>query len=180
MIKRDFFSKKVTKYRFNRDRFHRSLVKNRENAGFSLIELIAVIVLLSILGLVAFGRLSVSTETEAVAFYDETVSAVGFAQKLAISTGCDVRVIMSAGGYQLRQSSACTADNFTQAVPNPANRAADYQSGTIPTGYSFTTGNITFNALGLREEATSVFTLTNGTDNYSFRVYSGSGLVEKL
>jgi MSHA pilin protein MshC len=157
-----------------------SVVNIRHKSGFSLVELLAVIVMLGILGVAALGRLGDGTEADARGFYDDTVAAVGFAQKFAISSGCDVRVVMSVGGYQLRQSSTCTADNFTNPVPNPANRASNYQSGTIPAGYSLTTGNITFDARGLREEATSDFTLSNGSDSYSFRVHAGSGLVEKL
>lgn len=157
-----------------------SLVNISHKAGFSLIELLAVIILLGILGVVALGRLGDGSQADARGFYDDTVAAVGFAQKFAISSGCDVRVVMSAGGYQLRQSSSCAADDFANPVPNPANRGVSYQSAAIPVGYSMTTGNITFNARGLREEATSNFTLSDGSDSYSFRVHAGSGLVEKL
>jgi MSHA pilin protein MshC len=157
-----------------------SLVKNHRNAGFSLVELVTVIVLLGILAVVALGRLGNQDRSLARGFYDDTVAAVGFAQKFAISSGCDVRVITTAVGYQLRQSSSCAADDFTLPVPNPADRASNYQSAAMPTGYTLTAGNITFNARGLREEATSVFTLSGGSTPLSFRVYAGSGLVEKF
>ena len=79
-----------------------SLVKIYRNAGFSLVELITVILLLGILGVVALGRLTDQNLIAARGFFDDTVSAVRFAQKLAISTGCDVRVNTTASSYQLR------------------------------------------------------------------------------
>ena len=157
-----------------------SVVKNYHSSGFSLVELITVILLLGILGVVALGRLGNQDAFAARGFFDDTVSAVRFAQKLAISSGCDVRVITTASSYQLRQSSTCVAEDFTSPVVNPANRSNSYQNVNIPTGFSLTAGNITFDARGRREGATSDFTVSDGTTTYSFRVHGSTGLVEVL
>jgi len=157
-----------------------SLVRNYHNSGFSLVELVTVIVLLGILGVVALGRLGNQDAFAARGFFDDTVSAVRFAQKLAISSGCDIRVITTASSYQLRQSSACVADDFTNPVVNPANRGNNYQNLNIPTGFSLTAGTITFNARGRREGVTSDFNLSDGSTTYSFRVHASTGLVEVL
>ena len=157
-----------------------SLVKNYHNAGFSLIEFVTVILLLGILGIVALGRLTDQNQVAARGFFDDTVNAVRFAQKLALSTGCDVRVITTASSYQLRQSSTCIADDFTDPVVNPANRSNNYQNVNMPTGFSLTAGSITFDARGRREGATSDFDLSDGTTTYSFRVHASTGLVEVL
>ena len=156
------------------------LVNVSRNLGFSLIELIAVIILLGILGVVALGRFSGGDAFAARGFFDDTVSAVRFAQKLAVSSGCDVRVITSASGYELRQSSLCDADDFTNSVANPANRANSFQSNSIPPGYSLTAGTITFDSRGRREGATSDFSVSDGTTTYQFRVHGTTGLVEVL
>lgn len=157
-----------------------SLVKNYHNAGFSLIELLTVVLLLGILGIVALGRLTDQNQVAARGFFDDTVNAVRFAQKLALSSGCDVRVITTASSYQLRQSSTCIADDFSNPVTNPANRGNNYQNVDIPAGFSLTAGNITFDARGRREGSTSDFNLSDGSTTYTFRVHASTGLVEVL
>ncbi len=152
----------------------------RHRAGFSLVELIAVIILLGILGVVALGRFTGGDTVAARGFFDDTVTAVRFAQKLAISSGCDVRVITTAAGYELRQSSTCTGDDFSAAVANPANRANAYRNIDMPAGFALTAGTITFDARGQREGATSDFTLSNGAATYRFRVHASTGLVEVI
>ena len=157
-----------------------SLVKNRHNSGFSLTELLTVIILLGILSVVALGRFGDTNLIAARGFFDDTVNAVRFAQKLAISSGCDVRVVTTASSYQLRQSSSCTADDFTDTVDNPANRDNAYQNVDMPTGFTLTAGTITFNARGEREGPSSNFSLSDGATTYSFRVHASTGLVEVL
>ncbi len=156
------------------------VVKNHHNSGFSLIEVVTVLILLGILGVVALGRFTGTDTFAARGFFDDTVGAVQFAQKLAISSGCDVRVITTATSYQLRQSSSCDADNFSASVDNPVNRGTPYQNVNAPSGFTLTTGSITFNARGEREGATSDFTFSGSTLSYSFRVHSSTGLVEVL
>lgn len=151
------------------------------NSGFSLIELLAVVILLGIIGVVALGRFGDDDAFAARGFFDDTVVAVRFAQKLAVSTGCDVRVVTTVAGYTLRQSTTCTADDFANPVANPANRANNYANNSMPSGFSLTAGTITFNSRGERETGgPAVFVLSDGSTTYSFRVHAGSGLVEVL
>lgn len=139
-----------------------------------------MIVLLGILGVVALGRLGDQDAFAARGFFDDTVTAVRFAQKLAISSGCDVRVITTATSYQLRQSSTCVADDFINPVLNPADRSNSYQNVNIPNGFSLTAGTITFDARGQREGVTSDFSVSDGSTTYSFRVHASTGLVEVI
>ena len=161
-------------YNENIEAGHMIVAKNYRYSGFSLIEMLTVVILLGIIGVVALGRLGGQSGTEARGFFDDTVAAVRFAQKLAVSNGCDVRVVTTVGSYAVFWQSSCTAGGFSSAVPNPANRGLDYQGVDIPTGYTLTAGNITFNSRGLRSEAVpDTFSLTNGTDTYSFDVHVG-------
>lgn len=150
-------------------------------SGFSLIELIAVILLLGILSVFALGRLSNSDQFAVKGFFDDTVNAVRFAQKLAVSTGCDVQVNMTAAGYQLRRSSTCAANDFAGAtgvvVDNPANRSNLYQN--LTTGFSVSPAtSIVFNARGVLDSGSNVtYTVTGGGTNFAFTVFGQTGLV---
>ncbi|MDJ0778484.1 MAG: prepilin-type N-terminal cleavage/methylation domain-containing protein [Gammaproteobacteria bacterium] len=158
-----------------------SLVSYRHDAGFSLIELITVVVLLSILGVVALGRFGNQDAFAARGFFDDTVAAVRFAQKFAVSSGCEIRVVTTASSYQLLQGTTCTAGDFADAVDNPANRGQPYLNSNMPAGFSLTAGSITFDAEGLRSDGPpAVFTLTDGSTSYSFEVHGATGLVEVL
>ena len=157
------------------------VVNKSHNSGFSLIELLTVVILLGILGVVALGRFGDDDVIAARGFFDDTVTAVRFAQKLAVSTGCEVRVVTTATGYQLRQSSTCTAGDFANPVANPASRDNAYQNNAIPDGYSLTAGTITFDARGERVGGgPATFVVSNGTTSFSFRVYASTGLIEVL
>lgn len=148
--------------------------------GFTLIELIAVTILLSILGVVAMSRLDNTGGYESRAFFDDTVNALRYAQKLAISTGCDVRVtIVNTGptpGYALNQRvTNCTTGVFTRPVLDPADRTRQYQNSLAGTSinqaanFEFTPRS-TVTGLGGDQS----FTI----DGRQFTVYQNSGLVD--
>jgi MSHA pilin protein MshC len=111
------------------------------------VELIVVIVLLGTLAVVAIPRFFDLQIFQQRGFHDETVSAVRYAQKLAVAGGCDVQVMLGAGGYALMQRSSCdTGSPFILAVPQPAgsgNFAATPPNGVIPS-----TATIIFTPLG--------------------------------
>ena len=121
-------------------------VKINDNSGFSLVELGTVVLLLGILSVFALSRVGQGDVFEARGYFDDTVTAVRFAQKFAISSGCDVRVVVAAKTYSVRQSSTCTADDFSGFVPNPADRASNYQNTLGLAALNMTAGNITFDA----------------------------------
>jgi len=154
-----------------------TIVNKKSTVGFSLFEFIIVIVLLGILSVFAFSSLFDQDKFAARGFFDDTVNAVRFAQKLAISTGCEVRVATNASGYQLLQSSACTASDFANPVVNPSNRGNSYQNLDIPSGFNLSPATtVTFNALGI-PGSDETFTLTDGTTSYSFTLSGETGLV---
>ena len=158
------------------------IVNNRRFTGFSLVELIVVVLLLGILSVFALGRLFNQNDFAARGYFDDTVTAVRFAQKLAVSTGCAVRVVITASSYQLFQGDSCTSSTFTTAVVNPANRGNLYLNNNMPTGFSLNpAGNITFNAQGFIDSgADTTVTLTDGSTTLGFTVHGTTGLVENI
>ncbi|MFT6990247.1 MAG: MSHA pilin protein MshC [Paraglaciecola sp.] len=159
----------------------------KQSEGFSLIELITVIVLLGILSVFAVGRLLSPDQFEVRVFFNDTVNAVRFAQKLAVGTGCDVQVKMTEAGYQLLRSSACTANNFNLKVNNPANRSKDYENfsigfkvSTVPASDPLT--SMIFNARGILDSGDNVTYsvsdgITGSSNSFNFTVFGETGLV---
>ena len=156
-----------------------TIVNRKQTAGFSLFELIIVIVLLSILSVFALSSLFDQDEFAARGFFDDTVNAVRFAQKLAISTGCEVQVEISASGYQLLQKPSCTdvLVVFPDPVANPVYRNEPYENSDIPNGFSLSpVTSITFDARGIPLSGSDVIITLSGA-SYSFEVDGQTGLV---
>lgn len=93
--------------------------------GFSLIELLVIVVLLSILAVAATPRLFNQATFDAAGFHLDLLNALRYAQKNAIATGCDVQVTISASGpsYVLNYRSggsntSCGSGAFTEQVPS--------------------------------------------------------------
>jgi MSHA pilin protein MshC len=152
-------------------------MQGRFQKAFSLVELVTVVVLLAILAVAAFSRMSGFGSFEQKAFFDDVVSAMRYAQKLAISTGCSVQVAITSGSYALKQGDTCTSSSYTRNVLHPAKRTAAYQNSSPPDGVS------------ISPAATLVFTpqqqvtglagnTTFSIGSYSFTVHEKSGLVD--
>ena len=134
--------------------------------GFSLIELIVVIILMAILVGIAAPRFFSSGAFEGPAFVQELASAARYAQKLAVISGCPVELEVSATGYALRQpeltTPPCTgALTMTLAVKHPGT-GEDF-TATVPGGVAIGgASTVRFNASGVPDAAGS-FTIAGQT-----------------
>lgn len=105
--------------------------------GFTLIELIVVMIVIGILSTIAVVRFSGRAPIDEFGYAQEVAAAARYAQKLAISTRCPVRFQMTdATQYRLTRpdgfSAGTCAANFNAGVVNPATSVAPY-SGSTPT-----------------------------------------------
>lgn len=86
--------------------------------GFTLVELVVVIVIVGILAAVVAGRLASPDAFAARAYADQATSLLRFGQKTAIAQNRDVWVRVNANGVALCYTSACAAGNRVRAPGN--------------------------------------------------------------
>ena len=115
--------------------------------GFTLVELVTVILLLGILATVALPRFFNKASYDYRGFQDTAAADIRFAQKLARFSGCDTRVEITAGGYTLTQRLSCSSGAFSVPVPR-IGAAGDAVAETAPSGLTLTPADFYFDSLG--------------------------------
>ncbi len=148
--------------------------------GVTLIELITVIVIMGILLAMAAPRFFDAEVFEERGFYQEVASALRYGQKIAVGSGCPVRVSITATTYDLKQQAAsggrCNpADNTWPVQVLLADGQA--ASGTAPSG--ITLGPVTtyeFDALG-QTDLGSNLNVTVGAMTMTVQAESGYVLI---
>ena len=123
--------------------------------GFTLIELIMVIVLLGALSVFVSPRFFQKTSFDSLAFEQELKTAIRFAHNLSIASGCEVQVALTANSYALYfpDSSCNPPDAFGANPVNHPLQSGNYQ-GAAPSGVSISGfGDFYFDALGVPSAA---------------------------
>jgi len=143
--------------------------------GFTMIELVVVIVIIGILAAIAAPRFFDSRAFLERGYYEELAAALKYAQKLAVASGCPVRVAITAGSYDARQQAAAGGTcNSADATWPTGVQLADGKllSGASPVGVSASPAvTLTYDALGrtdlAADQAISVgpYTLTVRADS---------------
>ena len=94
-----------------------------DKRGFTIVELVVVIVLLGIMSAFALPRFFNVGDYQARAAYDEVASALRYAQKLAVGSGCAVRVNIIDNSYALQQQASCSSGGFSTITRHPVDSA---------------------------------------------------------
>ncbi|MDT3737857.1 MAG: prepilin-type N-terminal cleavage/methylation domain-containing protein [Denitratisoma sp.] len=146
-------------------------VRRHRTAGFTLVELITIMVVAAILAAVAAPRFFTRLSFEERGFYDQSVAAIRYAQRVAIAERRNVFVVMEANRLRLCYDAACVA-----GVREPGAGNA-YDIGT-PDGVGLdTTATFSFNGLGQPSLAANMVVTVTGQDNRTFTVQQETGFV---
>jgi MSHA pilin protein MshC len=146
----------------------------KTSAGFTLLELLSVIVILGILSAVAVAHLDIDPFRTA-SFEQELRSALRFGQKFAIASGCDVQVTVDAGGYNLKIRNDANAGCLTATgafgtfLKNPTGGTF---SAAPPSGVTVSAASFTYDRQG-RPSGGGNVTITVDTQTITIEAVTG-------
>ncbi len=151
---------------------------NIKQKGFTLVELVMLIVILSILSATALPKFFSKNSFAERAFFDDTLNAVRYAQKLAVATGCGVQMSISSNSYTITRqgasgSASCpSGSTYSLAVPHPSSGDNSYSGAESDVSLTSSVPSFIFDALGAASTDT---TLTVGSK--TINVVAETGLV---
>lgn len=150
----------------------------RRRDGYTIIELVLVMVIIAILGAVAGPRFFNNSAFDERAYLDELAASLRYAQKIAVASGCRVRVDITVTGYSLAQQApqAGHCDAADSSFPLPVQLSTGQaMNGAAPTGVATSPATtVVFDALG-RTNLAANQTLAVGPR--SIVIQADSGLV---
>jgi MSHA pilin protein MshC len=162
---------------FERNNRHlKALAQHKWVTGFTLIELVMVLVMLGVLAVFAAPRVFNRGDFDARGFHDQTLSQLRFAQKTAIAQRRSVCVGFTANSITLNRASAEGSAICDTPLNGPTGRAVL----TAPAGVSYAATPVGFRFDGLGQPIEGVSTpaprtiqVTNATPTVTVEAVTG-------
>lgn len=148
------------------------------NGGFSLVELIVVLILVGILAVVAIPKLVGVSAYHTLGFYDRVASGIRFAQKQAIAKRRNVCLTFTANSVTFRFASAAGAAAPCDTDLAGPDGASPYVLAPDPRGvgavlFAPTPTNFQFDALGRPTVAQTITVTGDGSKTLSVEPETG-------
>jgi MSHA pilin protein MshC len=117
------------------------------SGGFTLVELVAVLVILGIVAAYAGPRLFANAAFTERGYADEIAASLRYARRIAIASDCNVRFTVNTAGYSAAQPTVrcITAGAWGVAVQSPDRRVL---ANTTPNGVAVGAAVIEFRPTG--------------------------------
>lgn len=159
--------------------------RRRAEQGFTLIELIMVVVIMGALAIYAVPRMFSSNEFNARGFHDETLAYLRYAQKTAIAQRRTVCVAFASNSVTLTISAAAATFNCAAPSALTGPKGESPVVLTAKTGINYVATPTAFNFNGLGQPITSAGA-ASGTQSFqvtgagkTITVETGSGYVHE-
>lgn len=116
---------------------------NKQATGFTLVELVVILIIIGVLALAALPRISDQEDFYARGFYDETLAALRYAQKTAVAQRRKVCASFTATSVTLQVASnfggACDKDLTGPGggTPYQINARGSVQFNPVPAAVAF-------------------------------------------
>jgi len=146
--------------------------------GFTIVELIMVIIIIGFLAAVVGPRFFIKSNFDERFYYEELLSALRYAQKLAVAGGCPIQVDVLESGTSLSYFGKCGVKSPGGAVLGDHAIANQRAIKVVPDSFS-----VVFNSLGCVSgtaicPAQGVDELQIGESSFTVKIHRATGFIE--
>jgi MSHA pilin protein MshC len=143
-----------------------------KTSGFTLIELIIIMMIVSVLAIAAIPRLLGTQTFDARSFHDQTVAALRYAQKAAIAQRRTVCVTAGTGSITLTIASAAGSSTCDTSLAGPTGSSPF--AINAPSGVSYSAAaSFSFSSLGQPSGSTKIFQVNGVADSITVEQETG-------